>query len=132
MKKSDSGWITRAQEIMVSMKGRSKGHIDAAISRCVSQYFRSKRGELVMMNANNYTTLPHGQRKFIVMAFYSNDRFSIHWPGLAYDIYVPTTSNFHLKRSTNVLSNYTYQGIIEKGKGVGVGLNTFLTCHLIS
>ena len=107
------------------MKGRSKGDIDAAISKYVSDYFRSKQTKVVMMNANNYTKLPFGQRKFTIMAFYSNGRFSIHWPGFAYDIYVSTASIFHLKQSTNFLSNFTYQGIIEKGKGVGVGLDTF-------
>ena len=55
----------------------------------------------------------------------SSGHFSIHWLGYPYNIYVPAESDFHLKQS-NFLSSFSYQGVIEIGKRVGVGLESFV------
>ena len=125
-KESNSGWIGQAERVKNSLKGRSQAQVDKFVCYYISLFFRTRSKELVMMNSDNYLTLTDAEKKFVVMAFYSSSRFSIHWPGYPYNIYVPAESDFHLKQSPNFLSSFSYQGVIETGKGVGVGLDSFV------
>ena len=125
-KKSNSGWIGQAERVKKSLKGRSQAQVDKFVGYYISLFFRTRPKELVMMNSDNYSTLTDAEKKFVEMTFYSNGRFSIHWPGYPLNIYVPAESDFHLKQSSNFLSSFSYQGVIETGKGVGVGLDPFV------
>ena len=108
------------------MKGRSQAQVDKFVGYYISLFFKTRPKEFVMMNSDNYSTLTDAEKKFIVMPFFSGGRFNIHWPGNPYNIYVPAESDFHLKQSSNFLSSFSYQGVIEIGKGVGVGLESFV------
>ena len=85
-KKSNSRWIGQAERVKKSLKGRLQAQVDEFVGYYISLFFKTRPKELIMMNSDNYSTLTDAEKKFVVMAFYSNGCFNIHWPGYPYNI----------------------------------------------